>query len=208
MGGWLEKSKHEVFTASSPDEALDLAQKHEPHLILVELVLDGIDGIEFVTRIREELFLYHTTVVVMSERSEAYTQVAAFNSGADDFVLKPLKRHLFEGKVKAWTRRFNGKTTTVLLNNQLEGLQIDPDTYAISMFNQDMVLPKKEFDILNLLLSKPGKVFTRDEIQDTVWTKKARVRQRTIDVHIHRLRDKLGDVHIRTIKGVGYRFEF
>lgn len=203
----LHRLNFSVHIATSAKEGIRFASEYSPHLIFVQLMLGDRDGIEVVSCLRSEHFLFHASMIVMSDRGEHYTQVAALDAGADDYLVLPFKTHWFEAKVKAWTRRFDGKSTTLLLDHRLEGLKIDHNNYAVTLFEENYLLSKKEFDILNLLISKPRKVFSRDEIQGVVWKSKQLVQPRTIDVHIHKLRDKLGNSRISTIKGVGYRFE-
>lgn len=207
LNGWLTRSGYVVFTTADAQEGIQIAIKEAPSIILLDLQQGKMDGIEIVSSLRDDHFLFHPTIVVMAEQSENFIQVAAYNAGADDFVVKPFSKHWFDGKLKAWTRRFAGGGTTMQMNNGLEGLQVDPDNYAVTLWSKQYMLSHREFDILNLLLSRPRKVFTREEIKSGVWRTREKVRERTIDVHIHKLREKLGSRHIKTVKGVGYRFD-
>jgi two-component system alkaline phosphatase synthesis response regulator PhoP len=204
---WLIKAGYGVFSTANIAAALKFAIAESPVIILIDLQLKDVDGIDFVAELRDEHFLFHSTIVVMAEKGETFVQVAAFNAGADDYVVKPFKKHWFDGKLKAWTRRFTGGSP-VIKSPGIEGLEIDADKYTVMLLNKQYVLSHREFEILNFLLRRPGKVFTRGQIKSAVWKSREKVRERTIDVHIHKLREKLGSRYITTIKGVGYRFDF
>ncbi len=208
LSTWLEKSGVEVSLATNPQKAIELASRELPDIIILELLLDNTDGIELVRQLRNDHLLFHTIMVVMSTRTENYTQIAAFNAGADDFILKPLNRHWLNGKLTAWARRLQSDENQTFPSQKQNGLELDHYSNSISFDGQTFVLSKKEFDILTLLASRPQKVFSRNEIQSQVWRTREKIHQRTIDIHIHKLRKKLGSHRIKTVKGIGYRFEF
>ena len=199
----LKNEGYKVFSAVNGKEALNLADQHIPHLIILDLMMPVMDGIEACERLRMDKKFNNTLIMFLSARNEDYSQVAAFESGADDYVTKPIKPRILNSKVKALLRRFKTDFGQIL---SFENLIIDSEKYIVKVNNKSINLPRKEFELLFLLASKPGKVFKRDKIMESVWGTDIIVGDRTIDVHIRKLREKLGENLFRTIKGVGYQF--
>ena len=199
----LENEGYQVFSAVNGKEALKLAEMHIPHLIILDLMMPVMDGIETCERLRMDKKFNNSLIMFLSARGEDYSQVAAFESGADDYVTKPIKPRILNSKVKALLRRFKTDFGQIL---SFENLVIDSERYIVKVNDKSINLPRKEFELLFLLASKPGKVFKRDKIMESVWGTDIIVGDRTIDVHIRKLREKLGENLIRTIKGVGYQF--
>ena len=199
----LENEGYQVFSAVNGKEALKLAEMHIPHLIILDLMMPVMDGIETCERLRMDKKFNNSLIMFLSARGEDYSQVAAFESGADDYVTKPIKPRILNSKVKALLRRFKTDFGQIL---SFENLIIDSEKYIVKVNNKSINLPRKEFELLFLLASKPGKVFKRDKIMESVWGTDIIVGDRTIDVHIRKLREKLGKNLFRTIKGVGYQF--
>ena len=199
----LENEGYQVFSAVNGKEALKLAEMHIPHLIILDLMMPVMDGIETCERLRMDKKFNNSLIMFLSARGEDYSQVAAFESGADDYVTKPIKPRILNSKVKALLRRFKTDFGQIL---SFENLVIDSEKYIVKVNNKSINLPRKEFELLFLLASKPGKVFKRDKIMESVWGTDIIVGDRTIDVHIRKLREKLGENLFRTIKGVGYQF--
>lgn len=204
----LKKEGYTTFTAATGRQALDVALKNEPHLIILDVMMPDLDGIETCREIRSIDSLKNVLVAFLTARGEDYSQIAGFDAGADDYIAKPIKPRVFISRVKALLRRVgeNKEEKSGIL--ELGDLQIDKERYLLYYKNQELQAPKKEFELLSLLASKPGKVFTRDEIMKTVWGDEVIVGDRTIDVHIRKLREKLDDRFIKTVKGVGYKFDF
>lgn len=206
LGYNLTKEGYDVTTTTSGKEAILIAQKISPDLIILDVMMPEMDGIETCQEIRNIETLKDTLIVFLSARGEDYSQVAGFDAGADDYIAKPIKPRLLISRVKAILRR---KTGTEPIKQYIEegDIKIDREKYLVYKEGQELSFPKKEFELLVLLISKPGKVFTRDVILESVWGGEVIVGDRTIDVHIRKLREKLGDHYIKTIKGVGYKFE-
>jgi len=201
----LEKEGFEVFLAASGKEAIEVAKHELPDLIILDVMMPGMDGIETCRELRNDTRLRDTIIAFLTARNEDYSQIAGFESGADDYIAKPIKPRVLISRIKALLKR-SGQ----LINDpvtEVAGLIIDRNTYTLTQNGKELTLPKKEFELLAFLATKPGKVFTRDEILNRVWGNEVVVGDRTIDVHIRRLREKVGNNVIRTIKGVGYKFE-
>lgn len=207
VGYNLEQAGYQVFKAENGKEAVKQAQKVRPHLIIMDVMMPEMDGMEACEKIREIPELKDTIITFLTARSEDYSQVAGFEVGADDYIAKPIKPKLLVSKVKGLLRRLkdeeleNSETLTV------GNLQINREEYKIIKDGITIILPRKEFELLYLLASKPGKVFTRSEILDKVWGNEVIVGGRTIDVHIRKLREKIDEDVFKTIKGVGYKIE-
>jgi two-component system alkaline phosphatase synthesis response regulator PhoP len=204
----LKAQGYNVYTASNGVKAIKKAKKELPHLVILDVMMPEMDGIETCEQIRKIPKLQDTIITFLTARGEDYSQVAGFEAGADDYITKPIKPKVLVSKIKSLLRRLNTKSpsddkTQIKLNN----LTIDRDAYKIIFNGQDIVLPRKEFELLYLLASKPGKVFKREDILDKIWGNEVIVGGRTIDVHIRKLREKLGDSKFKTIKGVGYKFQ-
>jgi len=203
----LNKEGFEVFTSNNGKEAIKLAQQERPRLIILDVMMPDLDGIETCRIIRETPELKDVLIAFLTARNEDYSQIAGFDAGADDYINKPIKPRVLVSRVKALLRRQGaGNVPEEIM--EVNGFTIDREKYLIIKDNKHVHLPKKEFELIALLASKPGKVFTREDILKSVWGDDVVVGDRTIDVHIRKLREKLGDAYIRTIKGVGYKFEF
>jgi two-component system, OmpR family, alkaline phosphatase synthesis response regulator PhoP len=207
VGYNLEQAGYQVFKAENGKIAVKQAQKVKPHLIIMDVMMPEMDGMEACEKIREMPDLKDTIITFLTARSEDYSQVAGFEVGADDYIAKPIKPKLLVSKVKGLLRRLKEEelenSETLLVGN----LQINREEYKIIKDGITIVLPRKEFELLYLLASKPGKVFTRSEILDKVWGNEVIVGGRTIDVHIRKLREKIDEDIFKTIKGVGYKIE-
>ena len=202
----LSKEGFQVITALNGAEAIEKARDHKPHLILMDVMMPGMDGITAVENIRKISALDDTLIVFLTARGEDYSQIAGFEAGADDYVTKPVKPKVLVKRVQALLRR-SKLTDEPSKTIQIKDLSIDPQQYTIIKAGKKMNLPKKEFDILYLLASKPNKVFRREDIFHDVWGDDVIVGDRTIDVHIRKIREKIGLTNIKTVKGVGYKFE-
>jgi len=205
LGYNLTKEGYDVTTSTSGKEAVELAKKIKPDLILLDVMMPEMDGIETCQEIRGIDDIKNTLIAFLSARGEDYSQVAGLDAGADDYITKPIKPRLLVSRVKAILRRKAG-AEEIAVNEQEGDIRIDREKYLVYKEGQELSFPKKEFELLALLLSKPGKVFTREVILESVWGGEVVVGDRTIDVHIRKLREKLGDHYIKTIKGVGYKF--
>ncbi|MGD1843981.1 MAG: response regulator transcription factor [Salibacteraceae bacterium] len=201
----LSAEGYRVYAAGTAQEGIHTANAELPHLVFTELVLDDMDGVGVCVELRENRMLNQTGIAVLSHRQENYSQIAALNAGADDYLVKPVNTRLFLSKVRAMLRRLD--TLDALPGNAIAGLRIDREKFLVVRNNREIFLPRKEFEILSLLVSKPKKVFSREEIKDEVWGFSENVRSRTIDVHIRKLREKVGERLIKTVKGVGYKLE-
>ncbi len=202
----LRKENYEVITASNGEEGLKIAKKENPHLILLDVMMPGMDGIETCDQIRNTPELNETLIAFLTARGEDYSQVAGFDAGADDYITKPIKPKVLVSRIKALLRRY-GQSQKSSSIQEFGNLTIDLDKYQVRYKDKKLDLPRKEFELLSLLTSRPGKVFHRDEILDKIWGNEVVVGGRTIDVHIRKLREKIGDKYIKTVKGVGYKFE-
>jgi two-component system alkaline phosphatase synthesis response regulator PhoP len=200
----LSNEGYQIFTAENGKEGLELAAQHLPHLIILDVMMPVMDGIETCERLRMNKRFENTVILFLSARGEDYSQVAAFESGADDYVTKPIKPRIFNSKVKAMLRRFLKDDVGDSL--VLGDIEINVEEYKVIQKGNEITLPRKEFELLYLLASKPGKVFKRLKIMESVWGSDVVVGDRTIDVHIRKLREKLGDDYFKTVKGVGYKF--
>jgi two-component system alkaline phosphatase synthesis response regulator PhoP len=206
VGYNLIQEGYQIFTAANGKEAVAKAKKELPDLIIMDVMMPEMDGMEACESIRKIPELSNVIITFLTARSEDYSQVAGFDAGADDYITKPIKPKLLVSKVKALLRRLKESDQD---NGTLNvgGIEINREEYKIVKDNIEIALPRKEFELLYLLASKPGKVFKRDEILDKVWGNEVVVGGRTIDVHIRKLREKIGEDFFKTIKGVGYKFE-
>ena len=206
IGYNLAQEEYQIFTASNGKEAIAVAKKVIPDLIIMDVMMPEMDGMEACESIRKIPELSNVLITFLTARSEDYSQVAGFDAGADDYITKPIKPKLLVSKVKALLRRLKDKEQNSETLN-VGGIEINREEYKIVKDNIEIILPRKEFELFYLLASKPGKVFKRDEILDRVWGNEVIVGGRTIDVHIRKLREKIGEELFKTIKGVGYKFE-
>jgi two-component system, OmpR family, alkaline phosphatase synthesis response regulator PhoP len=209
----LSREGFSIISATNGKEAIKLAMEERPHLIILDVMMPVMDGIETCEEIRKNPELKGVLVAFLTARGEDYSQIAGFEAGGDDYITKPIKPKLLVSKVKALLKRYNFEPSgiksinkSIEAVNELNDIIIDQERYIVIVRGNEIFLPKKEFELLTLLISKPEKVFTRDEIFNRVWGDTIIVGERTIDVHIRKLREKLGDKYIKTIKGVGYKF--
>lgn len=202
----LKKEGFKVFTANNGEEGVKMTQQMNPSLILLDVMMPKMDGIETCQIIRRDLNITQPIIAFLTSRSEDYSQIAGFEAGADDYINKPIRPRLLISKVESLLRRLV-LGSTVQLNTFEGSIKIDREKFMVELEGQKILLPKKEFELLELLASRPGKVFNREQILAIVWGNETIVGERTIDVHIRKLREKLGDDYIRTIKGVGYTFQ-
>ena len=201
----LVKEGYDVHTAGNGRLGVEMAKKLLPDLVLLDVMMPEMDGMEACAEIREHGPLAQTVVAFLTARGEDYSQIAGFDAGADDYILKPIKPKVLVSRVQALLRR-KKNSGYVGGNYDGTGLMIDPERYVVMHQGPELNLPKKEFELLSLLASQPGKVFSRDKILASVWGTDVVVGDRTIDVHIRKLREKLGDEYFKTVKGVGYKF--
>lgn len=200
----LKKEGFEVYTAPNGPDGIDIAIKHKPSIIILDVMMPEMDGIEVCEILRGKKETQHIKICFLTARSEDYSQIAGFDAGADDYVSKPIKPKVLVSRIKAILRR-SGESSAESAPDD-NGLVIDRDRYVVMKNGDPVHLPKKEFELLALLASKPGNVFDRDYILESVWGNGIVVGDRTIDVHVRKLREKIGDDYIKTVKGVGYKF--
>lgn len=205
VGYNLSSQGYQIITAENGVEGVKKAKKEKPQLIILDVMMPKMDGIEACENIRKIPELSDTIITFLTARGEDYSQMAGFDAGADDYITKPIKPKVLVSKVKALLRRLKSeeKVDDIL---KIGNLTINREEYKITIKGKELVLPRKEFELLSLLATKPNKVFKREEILDKVWGNEVVVGGRTIDVHIRKLREKIGDKKFKTIKGVGYKF--
>jgi len=204
----LEKEGYSLDTAANGVEGYDKTISFEPDLILMDIMMPEMDGMELCKKIRADAQFDKILIAFLTARSESFTQVQALDQGGDDFITKPIKPNVLKSRIKALLRRSQGGGATVNGILKFGELQVFTDSFSVQVDNKKVLLPKKEFELLLLLISKPGKVFKREEILKRVWGLDVLVGDRTIDVHIRKLRGKIGSHYITTLKGVGYKFDF
>jgi two-component system alkaline phosphatase synthesis response regulator PhoP len=206
----LKKEGYKVYSTQNGTDAIKKAREIQPHLILLDVMMPEMDGVETCEEMRKDSNLQETIIAFLTARGEDYSQIAGFEAGGDDYITKPIKPKVLLSRIKALLKRYRDKTKEKKeeASNIIEtsDLKIDKERYLVNKGKKELVLPKKEFELLLLLISKPDKVFTRDEIFHSVWGDNVIVGDRTIDVHIRKLREKIGEEHIKTIKGVGYKY--
>jgi two-component system alkaline phosphatase synthesis response regulator PhoP len=203
VGYNLRNEGYQVFTATNGIEAVKSAKKNIPQLILLDIMMPEMDGIEACEKIRKIKSLDNVIISFLTARGEDYSQVAGFEAGADDYITKPIKPKVLVSKIKSLLRRLKAETETSF---KIGDIVIDREEYVVYKAGKRINLPRKEFELFSLLTSRSGKVFKREVILDTVWGNEVVVGGRTIDVHIRKLREKIGDHHFKTVKGVGYKF--
>ena len=209
LGFNLSRQGYNVFTAPNGDEGIRLALSEVPHLVLLDMMMPGKNGIEVCREIRAHRRLDHTIVAFLSARNEDYSLINGFEAGADDYIAKPVSIKLLIARIAALLKRSNGQAAENAQKAEAissAGIVIDTNLYTVVKDGEQLNLPKKEFELLALLMSKPEQVFNREEIFAAIWGKNSFSSDRTIDVHIRKLREKIGEEHIRTLKGVGYQF--
>lgn len=202
----LEKEGFATVSAQNGKEAIKKAKKEKPDLIILDVMMPEMDGMETCQNLREIPSLKDTLIVFLSARAEDYSQIAGYDAGADDYITKPIRPKVLISKVKAILKRqgnLNEKPDVLEVN----GIAVDRERYVMLKQGEEFSLPKKEFELLALLMSSPGKVFKRENILNSIWGEEVVVGDRTIDVHIRKLREKVGENFIKTVKGVGYKFE-
>ncbi len=206
VGYNLTAAGYQVFTAPDGVKGIAKAKKKIPHLIILDVMMPEMDGIEACEVLRRTPGLENTIIVFLTARGEDYSQVAGFDAGADDYITKPIKPKVLVSKVKALLRRLKNETAEAEDIITVGNITINREEYKIINNGKEIILPRKEFELLSLLTSKPSKVFKREVILDKVWGNEVVVGGRTIDVHIRKLREKIGEHHFKTVKGVGYKF--
>lgn len=207
----LQKEGFQVIVASDGEEGIAVAERERPDLIILDIMMPKLDGVEVCRQLRARPEFDKTLIAFLTAREEDYSQIAALENGGDDYITKPIRPRVLISRIRALLRRSDRQE----IDEEVEGskfrigdLVVDRARVSVERNGQLIELAKKEFELLNLLISKPGKVFTREEIFNKVWGTDVIVGNRTIDVHIRKLREKIGDDYIRTIKGIGYKFEF
>lgn len=207
VGYNLRKEQFQVYSANNGKDAIRLAEEIHPHLILLDVMMPEMDGIETCEEIRKHNTLSNTLVAFLTARGEDYSQIAGFDAGGDDFINKPIKPKVLVSRIKALLKRVDLHIIPSSLDdNKNSRLIINKERYIVIRDGIELSLPKKEFELLDLLCSRPQKVFSREEIFSSVWGNDIIVGDRTIDVHIRKLREKVGENYIKTVKGVGYKF--
>lgn len=206
VGYNLSLEGYQVFTAKNGVEAVSKAKKKQPHLVILDVMMPEMDGIEACEIMRNTPGLENTIITFLTARGEDYSQLAGFEAGADDYIQKPIKPKVLVSKVKALLRRSKEQQSDDSDIHKVGNLVINREEYKVINNGKEMVIPRKEFELLALLTSKPDKVFKREVILEKVWGNEVVVGGRTIDVHIRKLREKIGDYHFKTVKGVGYKF--
>jgi two-component system, OmpR family, alkaline phosphatase synthesis response regulator PhoP len=209
----LKKEGYQVYLAQTGKEAIKVALEVIPHLILLDVMMPEMDGMETCEQLRTYPELKHCIIAFLTARSEDYSQIAGFDAGADDYISKPIKPKVIQSRIKALLKRYDNflqpnenELSSSLVSSPNKDFIIDKERYLVIKGSEELVLPRKEFELLALLVSKPDKVFTREDIFQSVWGENIIVGDRTIDVHIRKLREKIGEGYIKTIKGVGYKF--
>jgi two-component system, OmpR family, alkaline phosphatase synthesis response regulator PhoP len=203
----LKKEGYQVYTASNGQEGVTEAKRSHPDLIILDIMMPKMDGIEACRVLRTMNEFKNTFMVFLTARSEEYSEIAGFNVGADDYIAKPIKPRALVSRINAILRRNTQSEEPVENKLEIADLIIDRETYLVYRNGEKIILAKKEFELLYLLASKPGKVYTREVILKSIWEDSVVVTNRTIDVHIRKVREKLGDAYISTVKGVGYKFD-
>ena len=203
----LRKEGYQLFTANNGRDAISIAKKEHPDLIVLDVMMPGMDGVETCLELKDIPIVQDAVMVFLTARNEDYSQIAGLEAGADDYISKPIKPRVFAAKVKSLLKRKNNTTAVSSDKSEYGGIRLDRDKYLVEKDGGRLYFPKKEFELLSLLMSKPGNVFSREIILNTVWGDDVVVGDRTIDVHVRKLREKLGNEYIKTIKGVGYKFD-
>jgi two-component system alkaline phosphatase synthesis response regulator PhoP len=205
----LQREGFRVYTGRNGREAIELAGKIKPDLVILDVMMPEMDGIAACEEIRKLPVCKNVVIAFLTARGEDYSQIAGFEAGADDYITKPIRPKVLISRVKALLKRAGGISSDINDNEKILNIGdmvIDKERYILKIDGKELTLPRKEFELLSLLVSKPDKVFTRDEIYKSVWGNNVIVGDRTIDVHIRKLREKIGNDHIRTLKGIGYKF--
>ncbi len=206
VGYNLKNEGYKIYTAKNGVEAVEIAKEIIPHLIILDIMMPEMDGIEACEKIRASKGLENILITFFTARNEDYSKVAGYDIGADDYITKPIKPKVLVSKIRALLRRVKENNSTSDEKVSVGEIIIDREEYVIIKKGEKLSLPRKEFELFSLLASKPGKVFKRDDILEKVWGNEVVVGGRTIDVHIRKLREKIGDKNFKTVKGVGYKF--
>lgn len=202
----LNKEGYQTLIAKNGHEAIVVAKNNNPHLIILDIMMPEMDGIETCKEMREIESLKDVPIAFLTARNEDYTQIAGFNAGADDYIVKPIRPKILLSRISALLRRQKTEVIRPETITPMVGLNIDRERYVVTKDGQSIHLRRREFELLSFLASRPGKVFTRDEILSRVWGSGILVNGRTVDVHMNQLRAKVGDKYFMTIKGVGYKY--
>ena len=202
----LKKENYKVFSCYNGTDSIKIAEKEKPDLIILDVMMPGMDGIQVCEKLRSKNKFNNTIIMFLSARGEDFTHIAAYDAGADDFVNKPLKPRLLISKVRSLLRRTTKINNVSSMKLNFKGLIIDKEEYTVKIKGEKLILPRKEFELLFMLSSNTGKVINREEIMNQIWGEDVIVGDRTIDVHIRKLRKKIGSNFIKTIKGIGYKF--
>ncbi len=205
LKGILENAGYHVLCTDNGKDAIEMAKKFLPHLVVLDVVVPGTDGIEICHDLKSIPVLQKTLIAFYTNRGEDYSQIAAFSAGADDYIIKPVRANVLVMRVKAILKRHRSKE--LLRSVQAGAIRIDRERYIVFRNTEEIILPRKEFELLALLLGSPRKVFTRQEIYREIWSGEFGGKNRTIDVHVRKLREKIGEQYIKTVKGIGYSFE-
>ena len=207
LGYNLKREGFKVYSANNGKEGLKIAREVIPHAIVLDVMMPGMDGIETCVELRKIPSLKKTLIMFLTARGEDYSQIAGLDAGADDYISKPIKPRLFVSRINALLRRYQADPEQQKASIEIEDMVIDLERYLVIKDQKEIILPRKEFELLVVLASKPNRVFTRDEIFARIWGDNVIVGERTIDVHIRKLREKIGIDNIKTVKGVGYKFD-
>lgn len=202
----LSKAGAKVITGKNGQEAIDLAAKHKPNLIILDKMMPVMDGVKACAEIRKIDELRKTKIVMLSAISDVESQIEGLDLGADDYLVKPIKSNLLISKIKSQMRQMKSLELAKATIIEYKHIKIDRSKFIVYLLDKEIALPKKEFELLYLLMSQPDQVFRREEILETVWGKDIYIGDRTIDVHIRKIREKIGDDYFKTIKGIGYKF--
>jgi two-component system alkaline phosphatase synthesis response regulator PhoP len=202
----LSKAGAKVITGKNGQEAIDLAVKHKPNLIILDKMMPVMDGVKACAEIRKIDELRKTKIVMLSAISDVESQIEGLDLGADDYLVKPIKSNLLISKIKSQMRQMKSLELAKATIIEYKHIKIDRSKFIVYLLDKEIALPKKEFELLYLLMSQPDQVFRREEILETVWGKDIYIGDRTIDVHIRKIREKIGDDYFKTIKGIGYKF--
>jgi two-component system alkaline phosphatase synthesis response regulator PhoP len=202
----LQKEGYDVKTANNGLKAVEIAKSYIPDLVVLDIMMPNQDGVETCRQLRENPDLHHTYILFLTARAEEYSEIAAFDVGADDYIVKPIKPRALMSRVSAlFRRKRSSKSDKSVI--RINDLVIDKTSYTVTQKDKHITLPKKEFELLYYLAQNPNKVHTRDELLQNIWGTDVYVLARTVDVHIRKVREKIGEGYISTLKGVGYKFE-
>ena len=203
----LNKEGYEVYVAANGQQGVDKARKVKPQLILMDVMMPVMDGMEACRQLKEDPETSEIAIIFLTARSEEFAELAGFEAGADDYISKPIRSRVLLSRIKAILRRQSAPTEEEIAKMEFDNLVIDRERFVVEYNGKVIQFPRKEFELLSFLATKPGRVFSRDEILENVWGNEVLVVDRTIDVHVRKIREKLEDNYIFTVKGVGYKFE-